>query len=202
MKYDIFISYSRKDFNEVNAFLMTLCEHIPNLTYWFDITGIESGDEFDDKIITAIDNSRCVLFMLSDNSLASNWSKDEVVYAKNTKKKVIPILLKGATLNDGWFLFKFGRIDCIDSTDSLQVEKLINNLSTWISEYEAINDTLQSSKVVGDAITAEEKSRIVGQKKSVRKANSPTKRRKIKNRRAENEQGERRLPDKKKKKQE
>ena len=98
MKYDIFISYSRKDFNEVNAFLMTLCEHIPNLTYWFDITGIESGDEFDDKIITAIDNSRCVLFMLSDNSLASNWSKDEVVYAKNTKKKVIPILLKGHLL--------------------------------------------------------------------------------------------------------
>ena len=47
MKYDLFISYSRKDYDEVNAFVKRLQEQIPTLTYWFDITGIESGDEFE-----------------------------------------------------------------------------------------------------------------------------------------------------------
>lgn len=103
---------------------------IPNLSYWFDIDGIESGDEFEDKIISAIDNSSYVLFALSENSIQSQWTKDEVMYAKNTDKKVIPILLKGAQMK-GWFLFKFGRIDYIDSTNTLQIQKLLQNLSDW-----------------------------------------------------------------------
>ena len=130
MKYDVFISYARKDFDEVNRFVEMLKERIPSLTCWFDITGIESGDEFEDKIITAIDNSTYVLFALSDHSIQSQWTKDEVMYAKNSNKKVIPLLLKGAQLK-GWFLFKFGRIDCIDTTNSLQIDKLVKNLSDW-----------------------------------------------------------------------
>ena len=130
MKYDLFISYSRKDFNEVFSILETIKTAIPNLSYWFDIDGIESGDEFEDKIISAIDNSSSVLFALSENSIQSQWTKDEVMYAKNTDKKVIPVLLKGAQMK-GWFLFKFGRIDCIDSTNTLQMEKLLQNLSDW-----------------------------------------------------------------------
>ena len=130
MKYDVFISYSRKDFDEVSSILEFLKTSIPGLTYWFDIDGIESGDEFEDKIISAIDNSAYVLFALSENSISSGWTKDEVMYAKNTDKKVIPLLLKGAEMK-GWFLFRFGRIDCIDTTNPLQMEKLFQNLSTW-----------------------------------------------------------------------
>lgn len=137
-KYDIFISYSRKDFDEVNRFVGMLKERIPSLTCWFDITGIESGDEFEEKIITAIDNSSYVLFALSDNSIQSQWTKDEVMYAKNTEKRVIPLLLKGAKLK-GWFLFKFGRIDCIDTTNSLQIEKLVKNLTDWTGKVVAAN---------------------------------------------------------------
>ena len=130
MKYDLFISYSRKDFDEVKPFVDMLHDRIPTLTCWFDITGIESGDEFEDKIIKAIDNSSYVIFALSENSLKSTWTKDEVIYAKNRGKKVIPLLLGGASL-EGWFLFKFGRIDCIDSTSEMQVDKLVKDLAKW-----------------------------------------------------------------------
>ena len=95
MKFDIFISYSRKDFDEGSSILEALKAAIPGLTYQFDIDGIESGDEFEDKIIAAIDNSSYVLFALSENSIQSQWTKDEVMYAKNTDKKIIPLLLKG-----------------------------------------------------------------------------------------------------------
>lgn len=132
-KYDVFISYSRKDIDEVNAFVGMLKKSIPTLNVRFDIDGIESGDEFDEKIIDAIENSFCVLFALSDNSLQSQWTKDEVMYAKNIGIKVIPILLEGATLR-GWFLFKFGRIDYINSKNQKDMDKLLSNLSSWIDK--------------------------------------------------------------------
>ncbi|MBQ3251004.1 MAG: TIR domain-containing protein [Bacteroidales bacterium] len=133
MKYDLFISYSRKDFEEVSALIEKIKAALPGISYWFDIDGIESGDEFEDKIISAIDNSSYVLFALSENSIGSQWTKDEVMYAKNTDKKVIPVLLKGAQMK-GWFLFKFGRVDCIDSTNQLQMDKLLHNLATWTGQ--------------------------------------------------------------------
>jgi TPR repeat protein len=129
-QYDVFISYSRRDFDEVNAIVSRIKASVPGIQIWFDITGIESGDEFEDKIINAIDNSRIILFALSDNSIQSQWAKDEVMYAKNSDKRVIPVLLKGAKLK-GWFLFKFGRIDCIDANVNLQWDKLIRDLSHW-----------------------------------------------------------------------
>ena len=133
MKYDLFISYSRKDFEEVSALIEKIKAALPGISYWFDIDGIESGDEFEDKIISAIDNSSYVLFAMSENSIGSKWTKDEVTYAKNTDKKVIPVLLKGAQMK-GWFLFKFGRVDCIDSTNQLQMDKLLHNLATWTGQ--------------------------------------------------------------------
>ena len=87
MKYDLFISYSRKDFDEVSALLETIRKEVPGLSVWFDINGIESGDDFEDKIISAIDDSSYLMFALSDNSLESEWTKAEVMYAKNTGRR-------------------------------------------------------------------------------------------------------------------
>ena len=131
MKYDVFISYSRKDFDEVSALMEAIRKEIPGLSMWFDVNGIESGDDFEEKIIDAIDNSSFLLFVLSDNSLDSEWTKKEVMYAKNTGKRIVPVLLKGAQLKS-WFLFKFSTTDCIDSTNRIHMEKLCRNLSDWI----------------------------------------------------------------------
>lgn len=141
-KYDIFISYSRKDFNEVEVFKVMLQKRISGLRCWFDLTGIESGDEFSEKIVSAIDNSAYVLFMISDYSMASPWTKMEVTYAKNTGKRVIPILLKDSKIR-GWFLFEYGLVDCINSKDSRQVDKLVNNLSMWTGKEITIEQTNQ-----------------------------------------------------------
>ena len=144
MEYDIFISYSRKDFNEVKALYEMLKSRISNINIWFDLTGIESGDEFDEKIIAAIDNSKMLLFALSDNSNQSKWAKDEVMYEKNTEKRIIPVLMKGACLK-GWFLFKFGRIDCIDLQDEKQVNKMLHNFSEWFDK-KLVNEPASSPK--------------------------------------------------------
>ena len=92
----VFVSYSRKDFDEVQSLINKVKELVPMMDFWFDVDDIESGDEFEDKIVEAIEQSSCVIFALSDNSLKSSWTKDEIVFARNSNKKVIPVLLKGA----------------------------------------------------------------------------------------------------------
>ena len=148
-KYDVFISYSRKDYDEVKAFVDMLKKRIPTIDVWMDLKGITVADEFDEKIISAIDASSYVIFAVSPNSNSigegsSKWTKKELVYAKNTDKKVIPVLLNGAKLNS-WFLFEFGRTDCIDTTDTLQVEKLIENLS-FLTKKPILEEELRREK--------------------------------------------------------
>ena len=156
MEYDIFISYSRKDFNEVKALYEMLKSRISNINIWFDLTGIESGDEFDEKIIAAIDNSKMLLFALSDNSMQSKWAKDEVMYAKNTNKRIIPVLMKGACLK-GWYLFRFGRVDCIDLQDAEQVNKMLHNFSEWFDK-KLVNEPTSSQIVPQSHQTSTSKS--------------------------------------------
>jgi ribosomal protein L7/L12 len=109
-----------------------LKRRIPTLDIWFDLTGIESGDEFRDKIISAIKRSQYVLFALSINSDQSKWTRKELQFSSGKGKKIVPILLKGSKLEDmDWFLFEFGGVSYVDITDSKQIEQLIKNLASW-----------------------------------------------------------------------
>lgn len=125
-QYDIFISYSRKDYNEVHKIVDILNNKGYNV--WFDVDGIESGGEFINKIVTAIDNSDSLIFMCTDHSVAGEWTQKEVKYAKDTNKAVIPLLLNGKMPERGWFRFLYGNIDCIDYTNNIQRDKLFRDL--------------------------------------------------------------------------
>lgn len=131
MKRDIFISYSRHDKEAVLPFVKQINRAL-GLECWIDLEGIESGEQFENIIIKAIDECEVVLFMLSDNSLNSDWTKREVYYAEGEGKRIVPILVKGDKLR-GWFKFHFGNIDFIDIQSEEQKEKLIRNLKTWLS---------------------------------------------------------------------
>lgn len=132
MKYDVFISYSRKDLQQVEPFVKSI-EREAYVKCWIDWTGIISGSNFEDVIVEAIDSADVVLFFLSENSIKSPVTKEEIVYAYNTNKKVVPIVLDGRALR-GWFLFKFGSIDYIDITDHRQCEKLYRDLKDWCTK--------------------------------------------------------------------
>ena len=129
MAYDVFISYSRKDLSLIEPFVKDI-EKRANVKCWIDWNGIESGSQFEDVIIKAIDSVKVVLFFLSENSMNSDYAKLEVNYAYNTRKKVVPIVLDGGSLR-GWFLFKFGAVDFIDVKQQRQYDKLINDLTSW-----------------------------------------------------------------------
>ena len=73
-KYDVFISYSRKDYvdekknvipgNVVSKIKEALTQ--AGISYWFDEEGIYSGDEFAGVLTKAIRNSQIFLFISSN----------------------------------------------------------------------------------------------------------------------------------------
>ena len=98
-KYDVFISYSRKDYkdeatkaeipgNPITAITEAFDKN--NITYWIDREGIYSGQEFRDKIIDAIATSNVFLFVSSHNSNKSIWTKREILEASDSGKYIIP----------------------------------------------------------------------------------------------------------------
>lgn len=126
----IFISYTRKDKEAVIPFIVDL-ENELGIDCWIDLDGIESGDQFEDVIIRAIDSSQIVLFMLSENSLSSAWTKREVYYAEGEKKKIVPIVIDNKGYR-GWFKFHFGNLDYVDISSKEQRARLLMNLRDWL----------------------------------------------------------------------
>lgn len=130
MEREIFISYSRKDKAVVLPYVKQINKAVGK-DCWIDLKGIESGVEFEEVIIKAIDECQVVLFMLSDSSLRSKWTKREVIYAEDEGKRIVPVLVDGERLR-GWFKFHFGNVDFIDIRSEEQKEKLVSNLRTWL----------------------------------------------------------------------
>lgn len=126
----IFISYSRLDKNIVFPFVKRIEQEL-NTICWIDSEGIESGSQFEEVIVNAIEESSVVLFMLSDSSINSKWTKREVLYAEDERKRIVPVVVDKKGLRK-WFKFHFGNVDYIDINDEGQCDKLLNNLASWI----------------------------------------------------------------------
>ena len=83
MKYDIFISYSRKDIGfarEVCAVLDSYKQYYA-FEYFFDQSEITSRDEYLKRISYAINDSKVVLFLASQNSYDSEFCAKELLFA-------------------------------------------------------------------------------------------------------------------------
>ena len=138
----IFISYSRIDKNIVFPFVKRIEQEL-STTCWIDYEGIESGSQFEEVIVNAIEESKVVLFMLSDNSINSKWTKREVLYAEDEDKRIVPIIVDDKGLRK-WFKFHFGNVDYIDIKDEGQCDKLLNNLASWIGVERMSKKNLQT----------------------------------------------------------
>ena len=90
MKYDIFISYSRKDIEfarKVCAVLDSYKQYY-DFEYFFDQSEITRGDEYYKRISSAISDSRVVLFLASQNSYDSEFCAKELLFADNKNKSI------------------------------------------------------------------------------------------------------------------
>ena len=119
--YDVFISYSRKDYvdekknvipgNEVYKIKEALTR--AGITYWFDEEGIYSGQNFVEKIVTNIENAKIFLFLSTANSNESSWTCKEIASADEFKKHIIPVRIDSSPYNKK-VLFRIADLDYIE----------------------------------------------------------------------------------------
>lgn len=131
MAKEIFISYSRRDFDKVKAIKDEIDREL-GIDCWMDLEGIESGQQFEDVIINAINDHDTMLFMLSPNSMDSEWALDELNFAKIKGKRIVLLYIVPCQMTDK-FCFKYSKYDAIEWHNPLQHNKLINNLRTWFN---------------------------------------------------------------------
>lgn len=98
MKYDVFISYSRKD----TATADQICAAFDKvgISYFIDRQGIGGGFEFPDILAEAILDSQLILFLASENAYESKYINAELTFAFNEKPKntILPYIIDGSQL--------------------------------------------------------------------------------------------------------
>jgi len=109
MDNKIFFSYSRYD----SAFVLKLANDLRNAGFsvWLDQLDIPPGKHWDKEIEIALNNANCVLAIISPKSLASDNAMDEISYALEEKKRVIPVMLTDSDTS-----FRLRRLQRVDFT--------------------------------------------------------------------------------------
>lgn len=136
-KYDIFISYSRKN-KETVLEIKDRIERETNASCWMDLDGIESGEEFGDRIIAAINMCDTMLFMRSKESMESEYALKELDFAKYKSKRIVIVAVDRTGMIDK-FYFHYKDFDQISWKDSLQQEKLMRDLKKWFGSPNSIS---------------------------------------------------------------
>ncbi len=114
-----FISYSRVD----TTFVLKLANDLKNagVNIWLDQLNIPPGAHWDNEIEAALHSATCVLAIISPQSMESKNAMDEISFALEQDKKVIPVLLTNTETP-----FRLRRLQRIDFTGDY--EKGVNQL--------------------------------------------------------------------------
>ena len=129
MNYQVFISYSRKDLEVVKNIKYEIDKEV-GIDCWMDLDGIESGEQFVNVIINSINKSDIVLFMMSANSMQSQWALDELDFARRKKKRIVLVGIDNTEMSDE-FWFQYHKYDIILWDNTPQRSKLIRDLRNW-----------------------------------------------------------------------
>ena len=143
---DVFISYSRKDYeadnNIINLIKASLASE--NISFWFDEEGIYIGDEFASVITNAIRRSSVFLFVSSRNSNNSTWTSNEISVAMEFKKPIIPLRIDDSHYNDS-VMMKIISLDYISYSDinkEKTIKALIRTIKHKINYQTSLKNTL------------------------------------------------------------
>lgn len=106
----IFFSYSRQD-SEKFALKLASDLREAGVNIWIDQLNIEVGPPWDRQIGKALKSCQRFLIILSPESMESENVMDEVSYAKDENKEIIPILYKKCHVD-----FRLRRLQHVDCT--------------------------------------------------------------------------------------
>lgn len=161
MKYDVFISYSRKDTRVVQIICKLFAEN--GITFWYDNNEIPPGDEFYSTIVDAIKDSRITLFVSSTNSNHSVYTAKEVAVAFNEGKYIIPYKIDASSFNKKLELV-FSDINWIDAFpfEYSKAVKLVESIKVLLGKPQEQSNFEREEREIIDISTLEEPQSWIG----------------------------------------
>ena len=150
-----FFSYSRDD----SEFVLKLAKDLraAGANIWLDQLDIVAGKRWDAEIETALQNSQGQLVILSPSSVESNNVMDEVSFALENGKVVIPIIYKECQIP-----FRLKRLQYIDFTGDYKTafDRLLSALNLETPQnVKSTSGTEDENKLNEDKVSVEEKLR-------------------------------------------
>lgn len=112
-----FISYSRAD----SAFVVRLAKDLKaaGIDVWVDQLDIPKGTRWDDEIEAAVEKSSTFMVVLAPESMESQNVKDELSYAIDSGKHILPVIIKPCKIP-----LRLRRFQHVDFTDKPYKESL------------------------------------------------------------------------------
>lgn len=142
-QYDVFISYARKDYVDENRcvkpgnIVSDIKEVLDknNISYWFDVDGVYSGDAFADIIARQIEAAKVFLFISSENSNSSVWTSREIATANYYNKRIIPFNYDNSHYHSSSviYLANLNRID-YQPNHEMAFESLVSSILQELKE--------------------------------------------------------------------
>ena len=136
MAFNVFISHSASDLNVVYQF-----------KYWLEVNGIwvyvanvqpQYGTPLPTKIANAINQSDCVIAILTTNGDRSEWVNQEIGYAVRGGKLVIPVVEQGVNLKGFVADMEYGHIQPHDPATA------ITHVIDYLKKLEATKEQRQA----------------------------------------------------------
>jgi formylglycine-generating enzyme required for sulfatase activity len=112
-----FISYSRAD----SGFAVRLAKNLRSAGFdvWLDQLDIPTGARWDDEVEAALESCKIFMIILSPESLESQNVKDEIGYAIDSGKEILPVKIKA-----GEIPFRLRRFQYVDFSKQSYQESL------------------------------------------------------------------------------
>ena len=147
----IFFSYARAD----SDFALRLAKdlRLANANIWIDQLDIKAGDRWDAAVEDALNSAPSVIVILSPESVSSHNVMDEVSYALENEKKLIPVLFKDCKIP-----FRLRVLQRIDFTQDYQTG--LNNLLVSVD--------IKASHNIGTDTMAEKENQLKEEKEDKR----------------------------------
>lgn len=143
--YDVFISYSRKDYMDENQNIIpgnvvsiikdTLSKE--GISYWFDEEGMYSGQNFVEKIVSNIEASKMFVFLSTAKANDSKWTCKEIASADEFGKHIIPVRLDPTPYNKK-VLFRIADLDYIEyyTNPEKGLRDLVDAIKAYLAQLE------------------------------------------------------------------
>jgi hypothetical protein len=130
----VFISYSSKD----DKVARTICSALEGrgLSCWVASRDVGPGENFMDAIVQAIQASKVMVLVFSENANNSDDIKRELVLAGNAKLTVVPVRVENVVPR-GSFAYQLATRQWIDLFEDW--ESQVERLAKWICDIVAVN---------------------------------------------------------------